>query len=56
MFLPKRPLTFKGPHGFIPTCGGGLEYLHRSPSSSRRRREWNPVPGGITGAACHWRT
>jgi hypothetical protein len=29
--------------------GGGVEYLHRSPASRRRRRKWNPVAGGITG-------
>jgi hypothetical protein len=29
--------------------GGGIEYLHRSPESRRRRRKGNPVPGGITG-------
>jgi hypothetical protein len=33
-------------------CGGGFEYLHRSPASSRRRRKWNPVPGIITGPSC----
>jgi hypothetical protein len=27
-------------------CGGGFEYLHRSPASRRRRRKGNPVPGG----------
>jgi hypothetical protein len=27
-------------------CGGGVEYLHRSPASRRRRRKGNPVPGG----------
>jgi hypothetical protein len=32
-----------------PTCGGGLEYLHRSPESRRRRWKGNPVPRGITG-------
>jgi hypothetical protein len=25
-------------------CGGGLEYLHRSPASRRRRWKGNPVP------------
>jgi hypothetical protein len=29
-------------------CGGGFEYLHRSPASRRRRRKVNPVPGDIT--------
>jgi hypothetical protein len=24
---------------FIP-CGGGVEYVHRSPASRRRRRKW----------------
>jgi hypothetical protein len=33
-------------------CGGGLQYLHRSPASRRRRRKGNPVPGGITGPPC----
>jgi hypothetical protein len=35
-------------------CGGGFEYLHRSPASRRRRRKGNPVSGGITGPACSW--
>jgi hypothetical protein len=29
--------------------GGGVEYLHSSPASRRRRRKGNPVPGVITG-------
>jgi hypothetical protein len=40
---------------FFP-CGGGLEYLHRSPASRRRRWKGNPVPGGVTGPPCHWGT
>jgi hypothetical protein len=28
------------------SCGGGVEYLHRSLASCRRRRKGNPVPGG----------
>jgi hypothetical protein len=28
---------------WVPPCGGALEYLHRSPTSPRRRREWNSV-------------
>jgi hypothetical protein len=32
----------------------GLEYLHRSPDSRKRRRKGNPVPGGITGRPCSW--
>jgi hypothetical protein len=35
-------------------CGGGLEYLHRSPASRKRRRKGNPVPGGISGPPCSW--
>jgi hypothetical protein len=35
-------------------CGGGFEYLHRSPASRRRRRKGNPVPGGITVPPCYW--
>jgi hypothetical protein len=35
-------------------CGGGLEYLHRSPASRMRRQKGNPVPGGITGPPCSW--
>jgi hypothetical protein len=35
-------------------CGGGVEYLHRSPAIRRRRRKWNPVPEGITGPPCPW--
>jgi hypothetical protein len=34
--------------------GGGLEYLHRSPASHRSRQKENPLPGGVTGALCHW--
>jgi hypothetical protein len=33
-------------------CGGGVEYLHRSPASRRRRRKGNPVPGDVTGPLC----
>jgi hypothetical protein len=29
-------------------CGGGIEYLHRSPASSKRRRK-GPVPGVYLG-------
>jgi hypothetical protein len=36
------------------TSGGGLEYLHRIAASRRRRRNGNPVPGGITGSLCSW--
>jgi hypothetical protein len=35
---------------------GGLEYLRCSPESRRRRRKWNPVPGGKMGSPYHWRT
>jgi hypothetical protein len=35
-------------------CGGGIEYLTRSPESRERRRKGNPVPGGITGPPCSW--
>jgi hypothetical protein len=27
----------------IVPCGGGLEYLHRKPTSCKRRRKGNPV-------------
>jgi hypothetical protein len=33
-------------------CGGGLEYLHRSSASRKRRQKWSPVPGGIAGPPC----
>jgi hypothetical protein len=26
-------------------CGGGFGYIRRIPTSRRRRRKWNPVPG-----------
>jgi hypothetical protein len=42
-------------NGGLP-CGGGLEYLHRSPVSRRRWGKENPVPRGITGPPCHWGT
>jgi hypothetical protein len=35
-------------------CGGGVEYLHRSPASRTKRRKGNPVPGGITGPPRSW--
>jgi hypothetical protein len=35
--------------------GGGLEYLHRSPSNFQRRRKGNPVPGSIRAPLCPWR-
>jgi hypothetical protein len=34
--------------------GGGLEYLHCSSASRRRRRGGNPMPGGITGPPSRW--
>jgi hypothetical protein len=36
------------------SCGGGFEYLHRSPASRRRRRKENSVSVGITGPPCSW--
>jgi hypothetical protein len=41
---------------YISPCGGGLQYLHRSPVSRKRRRKENPVPRGITGPlfALYW--
>jgi hypothetical protein len=35
-------------------CGGGVEYLHRSPDSRRMRRKGSSVSGGITGPPCSW--
>jgi hypothetical protein len=40
----------------IASCGGRVEYLHRSLASGRRRRKGNPMPGGITGPPCSWGT
>jgi hypothetical protein len=34
---------------------GGLEYLHHSPESCKRRGKKNPLPRGITGPPCSWR-
>jgi hypothetical protein len=34
--------------------GGGVEYLHRSLASRRRRRKGNPAPRGITGQSYSW--
>jgi hypothetical protein len=31
----------------------GLEYIHHSSVSRRRRRKWNRVPGEITGPTWH---
>jgi hypothetical protein len=33
---------------------GGLEYLHRSPVSHKRRCNRNTVPKGVTGPPCSW--
>jgi hypothetical protein len=38
----------------LTSPGGGIEYLHRSPASRRRRRKGNPVPGDTTGPPCSW--
>jgi hypothetical protein len=35
-------------------CGGGVEYLHRSPESHRRQRKGNTMSAGITGPPCSW--
>jgi hypothetical protein len=35
-------------------CEGGIEYLHRSLASHKRRRRRNPVPGGISGPLWVW--
>jgi hypothetical protein len=35
---------------------GGLDCLQRSPESCKERRKGNPMPGGITGPPCSWRT
>jgi hypothetical protein len=35
--------------------GGGVEYFHRSPSSRRRRRKGNPVPGGYNRVTLYLR-
>jgi hypothetical protein len=39
------------PASSIP-CGGGVEYLYRSPASRRRQRKGNLVPGVITARPC----
>jgi hypothetical protein len=39
---------------FKRSCGGGLEYIHRSSASRKRRPKGNPVHGGITGPPCSW--
>jgi hypothetical protein len=41
-------------NGLCNPCGGGLEYLHCSSASRKRRPKGNPVPGGITGPPCSW--
>jgi hypothetical protein len=33
----------------VAPCGGGIEYLHRSPASRKSRRKGNPVPGVYLG-------
>jgi hypothetical protein len=37
----------------ITPCGGGLEYLHRSPASPIKQRKENPVPEGIPRPPYH---
>jgi hypothetical protein len=39
---------------FIIPCGGGIEYLHRSPASRKRQRKANPVPRAISRPPCSW--
>jgi hypothetical protein len=34
------------------SCGGGLEYLHRSSARRKRRQKGTQCPGGITGLSC----
>jgi hypothetical protein len=41
-------LTQLNPSRYDP-CGGGLEYLHPSPESRKRRQKGTPVPGGKLG-------
>jgi hypothetical protein len=33
-------------------CGGGLEYLRRSPAGRKRRQKANAVPESLTGPPC----
>jgi hypothetical protein len=43
--------SFKGTTN-SPLCmetEGGLERPHSNPESRRRRRKWNPMPGGLSG-------
>jgi hypothetical protein len=39
---------------FSPNYSDGLEYLHHSPVSRKRRSKGNPVTRGITGPPCPW--
>jgi hypothetical protein len=45
-------LTFGDQQRYL--CGVGLEYLDRSPASSKRHQKGNSVLGGITGPPCSW--
>jgi hypothetical protein len=40
--------------GSVFPCGGGVEYLHRSPANHKKRRKGNPVPGGKTRPPYSW--
>jgi hypothetical protein len=43
----RYPYLYPPETGWPSWCGGGLEYLHPSPVSRKRRRKGNPVTGGI---------
>jgi hypothetical protein len=37
-------ILFRRNSVFVTPCGGGVEFLLRSPESRRRRRKGNPMP------------
>jgi hypothetical protein len=42
-------LSYRRKARYYFSCGGGIEYFHRSPSSRKRLRKGNPVPGVYLG-------
>jgi hypothetical protein len=53
-FVPKCYKQGRSSCGVTIPYGGGVECLHRSPATRRRRRKGNPVSVGIIGTPCSW--
>jgi hypothetical protein len=45
MLIPESRVLLNIEHKYKGPCGGGLECLHRSPASRKRRQKGNSLPG-----------